>query len=559
MEAKVTEEVLSTDVLIIGSGIAGCFAAINARQAGVDVMIVEQGEAGYVGRSAPGPNCQRVVLPEDDFDKALEGTVRQCDYMVDQEYADEIIRESNDRFEEELALGAGFERGWDGKIKWMMMDTQFEDFKQREAVWEPFGSYKHLNKFKVEAERLGAKIVNRTVMLDLLTKDGKVIGAVGINRRDGKFLIFKAKAVIIASGDCHAAGAGNNPSLTGDGMAMGLRAGAQLRGMEFGRIGFGVIYPSGGKPMTMAETMRRGLRMPGETKFRIINALGEEFCEQYESTKKVPGRLIGGPPWDCYVPAVIKENKEGRGPVFWDIGAMKFEIGFTAQQSEQNGGIRIDKNGRTTVPGLYAAGNGSDMCCAVNFTIPYNLMGSHSTGRRAGIQAAEYAKKSCDHVEADPLEIMRLKAEAYAPLHREDGITEAELRMKINDAWKYLDFRTEENLTKGYELFKDLEKEAEHLKADDYHELVKCLKIRNVIQIGQATALAARERKESRLLHYRDDYPLTDNKDWLKWVIVQGVGDDMKVTTEDIPMDKYKYRPEPVLVDRLAPARKDGE
>ncbi len=556
MGRDVKERTITTDVLVIGSGIAGCFAAIHACRGGGAVTIVEQGEAGFVGRSAPGPNVQRVVLPEDGFEKALEGTVRQCDYMVDQEYADEIIRESSDRFEEELALGASVERGWDGKVKWMMMETQFPDFQQREAVWAPFGSYKHLNKYKVEAERLGARVINRTVITDLLTKDGRVVGAVGVNRRTGEFLVARAKAVVLATGDCHAAAAGNNPSLTGDGMAIGLRAGAQLRGMEFGRIGFSVIYPSG-KPMTMAETMRRGLRMPGQTNFRIINALGEEFCEQYESTRKIPGRLVGGPPWDCYLPAILKEYKEGRGPVFWDVGAMKFEIGFTAQQSEQNGGVRIDKNGCTTVPGLYAAGNGSDMCGAVNFSIPYNLMGSHSTGRRAGIQAAVYAKNASLE-EADAGEVRRLKEEAYAPLSVEDGVSEAKMRLKLIDVWKYLDYRTEENLTRAYELLCGLEEEARRLKADDWHELVKCLKIRNTIQVGQASALAARERRESRLLHYRDDYPLTDNVNWLKWVIIQGTGGGMKATVEDIPMERYPYRPAPTLVDRLAPARKDG-
>lgn len=556
MGRDVKERTITTDVLVIGSGIAGCFAAIHACRGGAAVTIVEQGEAGFVGRSAPGPNVQRVVLPEDGFEKALEGTVRQCDYMVDQEYADEIIRESNDRFEEELALGASVERGWDGKVKWMMMETQFPDFQQREAVWAPFGSYKHLNKYKVEAERLGARVINRTVITDLLTKDGRVVGAVGVNRRTGEFLVARSKAVVLATGDCHAAAAGNNPSLTGDGMAIGLRAGAQLRGMEFGRIGFSVIYPSG-KPMTMAETMRRGLRMPGQTNFRIINALGEEFCEQYESTRKIPGRLVGGPPWDCYLPAILKEYKEGRGPVFWDVGAMKFEIGFTAQQSEQNGGVRIDKNGCTTVPGLYAAGNGSDMCGAVNFSIPYNLMGSHSTGRRAGIQAAVYAKNASLE-ETDAGEVRRLKEEAYAPLSVEDGVSEAKMRLKLIDVWKYLDYRTEENLTRAYELLCGLEEEARRLKADDWHELVKCLKIRNTIQVGQASALAARERRESRLLHYRDDYPLTDNVNWLKWVIIQGTGGGMKATVEDIPMERYPYRPAPTLVDRLAPARKDG-
>jgi succinate dehydrogenase/fumarate reductase flavoprotein subunit len=85
---------------------------------------------------------------------------------------------------------------------------------------------------------------------------------------------------------------------------------------------------------------------------------------------------------------------------------------------------------------------------------------------------------------------------------------------------------------------------------------VKCLKVRNVIQLAQAEALAAKERRESRLEHYRDDYPLTDNRD-LKWVIVQGTGNKMEALLEDIPIEKWKYRPEPVLFDRLIP-RKDA-
>lgn len=134
-----SEQAIKTEVLIIGSGIAGSFAAIRARELGAEVLVVEQGEAGFVGRSSTGTNINRVVLPEDDHDEALRGSVLQTDYMLDQEYAKECIDESYDRFQEILAMGGDYERNWDGSIKWMMMETDVAGFRQRQATWSPSG------------------------------------------------------------------------------------------------------------------------------------------------------------------------------------------------------------------------------------------------------------------------------------------------------------------------------------------------------------------------------------------------------------------------------------
>ena len=190
------------------------------------------------------------------------------------------------------------------------------------------------------------------------------------------------------------------------------------------------------------------------------------------------------------------------------------------------------------------------MCCAPNYTIPANILGSQATGRRAGESAARYAGEQSEPT-VDEGEIERLKAEVYAPLGRQKGITEEEVRIKTIQAHPYLDLRNEENLNKAYQEFRQIEQDAASLKADDYHELTKCHKIRNLIQDLQATALAARERRETREDHFRHDYPFIDNKNWLKWVIVRGTGDRMETYLEDIPIDKWKYKPDPELVDPL--------
>ena len=550
----ISEHTITTEVLVIGAGFAGCFAAIRARELGAKVVIVEQGKSGFAGRSSVGTNINRVVLPEDNFDMALKGTVLQTDYMVDQEYAEGAIAETWDRFQELLKLGANFRRDYSGQILWHFHKTHYPPFQQRQAMWEPFGSYKHVLKVKAGAVRLGARVLDMTVITDLLVSDGKVVGAVGINRRNGNFYVFKAKAVVMATADTYSAACGNNPALTGDGIAMALRAGAELRGMEFGRSGFGPIRVSSELLAPMASLM--AFRSSGNSEPTIVNAQGEEFVEKYEFLRRLPERQYGGPSWKNHIPAIMKECQEGRGPCFIDFGRARIEFGYVDQFSSQNGGIRINPYGISSVPGLFAGGIASDMCCAVHFSIPANIMGSHITGRRAGESAAKYAQ-SQSRKALDKEEISRIKAEAYAPLNRQKGITEEEIRVKLIQAWPNVDYRNETRLNKAFQNFRQLEQESASLKADDFHELVNCLKIRNTLQLAQAEALAALARRESRLEHFREDYPLMDNKDWLKWVIVHGIGDRMQTYLQDIPIERWKYRPEPVLVDRLQ-LRKDA-
>jgi succinate dehydrogenase/fumarate reductase flavoprotein subunit len=570
-----TDEKLATDVLVIGSGIAGCFAAMRAKELGADVIIVEQGKSGFWGMSVGGTHRFRVLHPDDDFDTAMKGTVMECEYMIDQEFLEGALQEIWDRFQDLLKLGASFRKDDRGQIFWYFTDTDYPWFKQRSTVWEPMSSYKHLLKIKAEIVRRGVRVLDRIFVTDLITRDNKVQGAVGFDTRKGDFYLFKAKAVVMATGSFAGGGPCFYPSLTGDGIAEGLRAGAELRGMEFGKTEAAGNPPPPGGPSWVYV-----FGGPQEKEISLTNARGEEFLEKYELGRRLPGRRYCGPPWRVHLTAVLKELKEGRGPCYVDYRApnkwnrlrefygsffdrtlkqieltgttldkIKYELG-TGPGYFGGGGIRINMKGESSMRGLYAGGIVSDMCGTAQYSYLSGFPGSIVTGRRAGESAAKYAL-SQPQPDAEEEEGKRLKREIYAPLNRKQGVTADNLRMRIIRGWVNVDVRNEVNLKRAHEEFRNLRKETSHFLAEDLHELTKCHKIRNYLECSDAVAVASLARCETRLEHVREDYPLTDNKEWLKWVIVRYTGDELHAYLEDIPVEGWRYKPEPTVVNRL--------
>ena len=222
-----------------------CQAALppsRPRSSALQVLIVDAGKSGFSGASAIGTHITRVVLPEDDHEAALKASVIDSDYMVDQEYAEGVIAESYDRFNQWLELGSNFIRDAKGEIDWIVGNTPNPFFKQRYAMYLPWNSHQHVTNVKNGALHLGASVLDRVVVTELLTSDGKVVGAVGINRREGDFYIFKAKAVVVATGPSGVSAgecAANHCVLHRRRDRMGLRAGAELRGMELSKADAG--------------------------------------------------------------------------------------------------------------------------------------------------------------------------------------------------------------------------------------------------------------------------------------------------------------------------------
>lgn len=577
-----SKEIIQTDVLVIGAGVAGLFAAIRAKEAGVDVVVVDKSQSSFSGASAYGAQQIRVMFPSDNLDDYAKESIVWSDYLADQDICYAVVGESYDRFQDLLNWGVEFMKDDKGEIKTLVSDKPYStELKTRYVYPTPPGTSIHKRKMKAEALRLGVKFIDRVITTDLLTSNSKLAGAVGFGIRDGEFYRFDAKAVVIATGTFYfPPGHIYYPGPAG--MTMALRAGAELINMEQGK-GFNIGL-FGGQFNSFSPYWFDGEEDWGQ---KIVNAKGEEFMEQYELTKRLPGRRHWGPPWRLLIPAIVREWREGKGPCYMDLsGCPNYwqrlseyyrghidefvrEWDFLAEKRgglplnefwripfelvpglgyEAGGGIRVNVNSETRVPGLYAAGIVTDTAGGAGYTNAGSFTACFTQGHRAGKNAAEYAKLQPKPV-VNEKQVKELEHTVSSPLERTEGITPDDLLEKLAViSYKYTDvIKNEARLTKGIEEIERLKIEAENLVAKDAHYLGKCIDAKSIVELYNIMAKTSLMRTESRGNHYREDYPLMDNDEWLKWLVVKLKEGKAKITPEDIPFKEknWKYQPEP--------------
>jgi succinate dehydrogenase / fumarate reductase, flavoprotein subunit len=582
-------QTIETDVLVVGAGAAGLFAAIRAREANVGVVVVEKSQSGFSGDSAYGAQYIRVMFPGDDLDMFAKQSIVWSDYLADQDLVYTVVRESYDRFQDLLKWGVEFMRDETGEIKASVSDTPYDtECKTRYVFPSPPSSAEHIGKMKKEALRLGVKFVDRVMVTDLLMSSGGVAGAAGFHTRDGSFYQFRANAVVIATGTFALPLPAVNVLKAGPAaMMMALKAGAELRNMEQGKS-----FNCSSSP----QFTSLGPYYWDEAKWwgqKVVNAKGEEFMEQYELGHRLPGRRHWPPPWRLFIPPIVREWKEGRGPCYFDLSGcddywermadmydgylhqfvrewdhqasvkgipplgefwkQKYELIPGGAGYEGHGGIRVNVNSETGVPGLYAAGVATETCGGAGYTNAGSFAACFTQGHRAGVHAAEYAKsqrKPC----IDEQQVTECKQAAYAPLQRKEGIAPEDLQAKLAlVSYRYTDvIKTEARLKEGIEEIEKLREEAGSLVAKDFRSLAKCHNARDTVELWNIMAKTALLRTESRGDHYREDYPLMDNDSWLKWLVVRLVNGEPEVIVEDIPFEKknWKYRPAPGKTDQ---------
>ncbi|MBI4185909.1 MAG: FAD-binding protein [Chloroflexi bacterium] len=569
MTAKATGGTVETDVLVIGSGGAGLYAAIEAARNGQQVMVLTKGVLGKNGATLTsgadfnldGHSIRRLfgftADPRDAPEILFEDTINVGEWINNQKLVETLVDDAPQRVKELV--------DWGTRMEGLAMPA-------RPGCRYPHGvkttGLEISNVLAKKVKQLGQQVTVRDNIMatDLLTSNGRVVGAVGLDFAHGDFVAIKAKAVVIATGG----GQEIFPihtypkEMSGDGQAMGYRAGAELLDMESMQfITMTFLHPY---PPTSARFLILFMSNGGW----LLNKHGQRFMSKWDPQNMEDARR------SLVAVAVNKEILEGRGwkgdrggyvalsmrhlpediidylSGDWYIRRCLFSKrdfdhlkkdsieAFIAPHSFQ-GGLRVDENGSTTLAGLFAAGEVTGGLHGADRLAGNAVSQCFVQGSRAGRSAARFAAKNRS-AEVNKSQLESLREKVFAPLERKDGVSPLEMRRRLQKlaSEKLINVRSGESLEKAVgeieEMKKSLPRLAARSKNPRYNrEWVAALEAENSLVVAEMIARSALMRTESRGNHYRYDFPATDNQNWLKNIILRRVDTKMRLFTAAPP------------------------
>ena len=528
------------DVLIIGAGGAGLRAAIEALAQGARVGLVCKsllGKAHTVMAEGGIAAAMGNVDKKDDWRTHFCDTMRGGKFLNNWRMAQLHAREAPERVRELEQWGALFDRTDDGQI--LQRAFGGHTFKRLCHVGDRTG-LELIRTLQDRGVQQGIDVFMECTITRLIKDGERIAGAFGYWREQGRFVTFKAKSIVIATGGIGKAWkiTSNSWEYTADGMALAYEAGAELLDMEFVQFHpTGMVWPPGVQGILVTEAVRG----EGGT---LKNNRGERFMEKYDpkrmelSTRDVVAR------------AIYTEVKEGRGSIHGgayldishkpaeyvkkklpsmyhqfkeladvDITTGPMEVGPTCHY--MMGGIRVAaESGQSTVPGLFAAGEAAAGLHGSNRLGGNSLSDLLVFGKRAGNAAADYAK-SVQSGALDSAQLQDAEREMLGPFERADGEFPYEIHRDLQDFMQSLVgiFRTEEDLQKALGELEKLKPRLEHMRADGSRmfnpgwHLTRDL--RSMVLVSEAVTRSALARRESRGAHSRIDYPNYDDT-WAK-------------------------------------------
>src|SRR5438132_5715097 len=556
------------DVLIIGAGGAGLRAAIEASAAGVKVGLVCKsllGKAHTVMAEGGMAAALANVDERDNWKVHFADTMRGGQYVNNWRMAELHAREAPDRVRELEAWCAVFDRTKDGRI--LQRNFGGHKYPRLAHVGDRTG-LEMIRTLQDNGVHQGIEVYMEHTILALL-KDGEgVVGAFGYERERGRFKIFCAKAIVLATGGIGRAYkiTSNSWESTGDGLALGYEAGAELIDMEFVQF-----HPTGMSwaPRVIGSLVTEGVRGEGgiltnsEGKRFMFDSIPENYRTQTADNAEEGWRYCQGdkdarrPPElltrDHVARCIVREIKEGRGSphggVYLDIAWIKekipnsaehikrklpsmyhqfkqlADIDITAEPMEVGptthyvmGGVRVDPDTQMSrVPGLFAAGE-----CAAGINGANRLGGNSLSdivvfGKRAGEFAAKFAREN-QHGRTDNEAIEIIAREAVAPFERDDGENPYQVQKDLQEMMQNNVgiVRTESEMKSALEHLKTLGERANRAGVTGHREFNPgwhtALDLQNLLTISEAIARAALERKESRGAQFREDYPKKEER-----------------------------------------------
>jgi succinate dehydrogenase / fumarate reductase, flavoprotein subunit len=542
------------DVLIIGAGGAGLRAAIEALGQGVSVGVVCKsllGKAHTVMAEGGIAAAMANVDAADDWRTHFRDTMRGGKFLNNWRMAQIHAQEAPERVRELEQWGALFDRTSSGDI--LQRAFGGHTFKRLCHVGDRTG-LEMIRTLQDRGVYLGIDVYMECAITKLFRDGEHIAGAFGYWRETGRFVVFKAKSIVIATGGIGKAWriTSNSWEYTGDGMALAYEAGAELIDMEFVQFHpTGMVWPPGVQGILVTEAVR------GEGGI-LRNKDGERFMERYDPEKMELSTR------DVVARAIYTEAREGRGtehggayldishkpadyvkrklPSMYhqfreladvDITQGPMEVGPTCHY--MMGGIRVDaETAQATLPGLFAAGEAAAGLHGANRLGGNSLSDLLVFGRRAGLAAAQHANE-VGTVTVDAQQVLEAANEMLAPFDRVDGDSPYQIHRDLEDTMQnYVGiFRNDEDLQKGLAELRNLNERAAKVKVDGSRlfnpgwHLARDLK--SMLTVSEAVALSARERKESRGAHSRIDYPNYDEAWGKQNNVVVRDGDQMKL------------------------------
>ena len=547
------------DVLIIGAGGAGLRAAIEALAHGTTVGVVCKsllGKAHTVMAEGGIAAAMANVDAADDWRTHFRDTMRGGKFLNNWRMAQIHAQEAPDRVRELEQWGALFDRTSTGEI--LQRAFGGHTYKRLCHVGDRTG-LEMIRTLQDRGVHLGIDVYMECAVTRLLKDGDRIAGAFAYWRETGRFVVFKAKSVVMATGGIGKAWriTSNSWEYTGDGMALAYDAGAELIDMEFVQFHpTGMVWPPGVQGILVTEAVR------GEGGI-LRNKEGERFMERYDPEKMELSTR------DVVARAIYTEVREGRGtehggafldishkpadyvkrklPSMYhqfreladvDITQGPMEVGPTCHY--MMGGIRVDaETAQATVPGLFAAGEAAAGLHGANRLGGNSLSDLLVFGKRAGAAAAEHAKRSAP-VNIDGADVEKATREMLEPFERPAGDSPYQIHRELEESMQNHVgiFRNDEDLQKGLSQIENFKDRAARVKVDGSRlfnpgwHLARDLK--SMLTVSEAVALSARERKESRGAHSRIDYPKYDET-WAEQnnVIVRD-GDQMQLKQRHI-------------------------
>ncbi len=576
------------DVLVIGAGGAGLRAAIEAATAGVSVAMISRSLLGKAHTVMAEGGVAAALANVDDRDSwkvHFADTMRGGQYLNNWRMAELHAKESPDRVRELEAWGAVFDRTEDGRI--LQRNFGGHKYPRLAHVGDRTG-LEMIRTLQDYAIHQKIEIYQEYTIIGLLKDGDRIAGAFGYDREKGRFKVFAAKAIIIATG-----GMGriykissNSWDCTGSGISLAYHAGAELIDMEFVQFHpTGMVWPPSVRGLLITEGVRGegGVLRNNQGRRFMFDDIPDLYKNQTSTDEEEGWRYTQGdknakrPPElltrDHVARCIRREIKEGRGTphggVYLDISWIKEKISdapthikkklpsmyhqfkelagvdITKEPMEVGptthyimGGVRVDADSQmTSVPGLFAAGE-----CAAGLHGANRLGGNSLSdllvfGKRAGEYAAKYVKES-KAVKLSDSEIEERAKSALAPFERESsGENPFQIQSHLQEKMQELVgiVRLENELTEAIGIIEQIKTQIGKTGCGGnrgynpgWHTALELI---HMITVAEAIARAAKERKESRGGHFREDFPeKSDEFGKINIAIKKGDGGAMQVT-----------------------------